>query len=65
MVSGYSQSLQLTSLGKPLPLTCQQQLRLNYKRRVYSAHTKGIHIEHPVWVIGEAVPLDSIGLLLH
>ena len=36
--SGHSQSLQLTALGKPLPLTCQQQSRLNYKRRLYIAH---------------------------
>ena len=41
VVSGHSQSLQLTGLGYSLPLTCQQQPRLNYKRRVYSAHTKG------------------------
>ena len=41
VVSGQSQSLQLTGLGKSLPLICQQQPRLNYKRRVYSAHTKG------------------------
>ena len=41
MVSGYNQSLQLTGLGKYFPFTCQQQLRLNYKRRVYSAHTEG------------------------
>ena len=40
MVSGHSQSLQLTALGKSLPLTYQQQPRLNYKK-VYSAHTKG------------------------
>ena len=40
-VSGHGQSLQLTGLGKSLPLTCQQQPRLNYKRRVYSAHRKG------------------------
>ena len=41
VVSGHSQSSQLTGLGKSLPLTCQQQPRLNYNRRVYSAHTKG------------------------
>ena len=41
MVSGHRQSLQLTSLGKSLPLTCQQQPRLNYKRRGYSAHMEG------------------------
>ena len=41
MVSGQIQSLQLTGLGKSLPLVCQQQPRLNYKRRVYSAHMKG------------------------
>ena len=40
VVSGHSQSLQLTGLGKSLPLIWQQQPRLNYKRRVYSAHTK-------------------------
>ena len=41
VVSGYSQSLQLTDLGKSLPLICQQQPSLNYKQRLYSAHTKG------------------------
>ena len=41
VVSGHSQSLQLTGLGKSLPLICQQQPRLNYKRRIYSAHTEG------------------------
>ena len=41
VVSGHSQSWQLTGLGKSLPLTCQKKSRLNYKRRVYSAHTKG------------------------
>ncbi|KAF6114553.1 hypothetical protein HJG60_010527 [Phyllostomus discolor] len=51
VVSGHSQSLQLTGLGKSLPLICQQQPRLNYKRRVYSAHTKGSS-----QVTGEAVP---------
>ena len=42
VVSGHSQSLQLTGLGKSFPLICQQQPRLNYKRRVYLAHMKGI-----------------------
>ena len=32
--------MQMTGLGKFLPLICQQQPRLNYKRRMYSAHTK-------------------------
>ena len=41
MVSVHSQSLQLTGLGKSLPLICQKQPRLNYKRRVYSVHTMG------------------------
>ena len=41
VVSGLSQSLWLTGLGKSLPLICQQQPRLNYKKRVYLAHTKG------------------------
>ena len=41
VVSGHSQSLQLTGLGRSLPLTCQQQPKLKYKRRVYPAHTKG------------------------
>ena len=41
VVRGHRQSLQLTGLGKFLPLTCQEQLRLNYKRRVYSVHMKG------------------------
>ena len=38
---GHSQSLQLSGLGKSLPLTCQQQPNINYKRRVYSAQRKG------------------------
>ena len=41
VVSGHSQSLQLSGPGKYLPLICQQQPRLNYNRRVYSVHTKG------------------------
>ena len=41
VVRGHSQSLQLTGLGKSLPLICQQQSKLNYKRRVFSAHMKG------------------------
>ena len=41
VVCGHNQSLLLTGLSKSLPLTCQQQPRLNYKRRVYSAHMKG------------------------
>ena len=41
VVSGHSQSLLLTGLGNFIPLICQQQSRLNYKRRVYSAHMKG------------------------
>ena len=41
VVSGHSQSLQLISVGKSLPLMCQQQPALNYKRRIYSDHTKG------------------------
>ena len=42
-VSGHSQSLQLTGLGKYLPLTCQQHQRTTTRRgrRVYSAHMKG------------------------
>ena len=42
MDSGHSQSPKLTCLSKSFPLTSQQQPRLNYKRRVYSAHTKGV-----------------------
>ena len=41
VASGHSQSLKLTGLGKSLTLTCQEQPRLNSKRRMYSAHTKG------------------------
>ena len=44
--NGHSQSLQLTGLGKSLPLTCQQQPRTNYKRRVYSAQ-KRAHLKYP------------------
>ena len=38
--SGHSQSLQLSGLGESLPLTGQQQPRLNHKRRVCTAHMK-------------------------
>ena len=41
VVGGHSQSLQLIGLGKYLPLICQQQPSLNYKKKVYSAHRKG------------------------
>ena len=51
-------------LGKSLPLICEKQPRLNYKRRVYSAYMKGAP-RVPAWVIGEAVPLDPTGHLLH
>ena len=40
VVSGHSQSLQLTGLSKSLPFICQQQPRINYNRRVYSAKIK-------------------------
>ena len=40
VVSGHSQSLQLTGLSKFLPLICQKQPKLNYKRKVHSAHKK-------------------------
>ena len=43
VVDGHSQSLHLSGLGKSLPLICKQQPRLNYKRRVCSAHVKGTH----------------------
>ena len=46
MVSGHNQSLQLNGLGKYLPLTCQQQPRLNHRRWVYSAHRKGTPQAH-------------------
>ena len=41
-------------LRKPQGLCTTQQSRLNYKRRVYSDHTKGT-LKCPAWVIGEAV----------
>ena len=62
VVSGHSQSLQLTGLGKSLPLTCPQQPRLNYKRKVHSANRKGTS-EYPAWVIAEVVALDPPGHL--
>ena len=42
VVSGHSQYLQLTGLGKSLPLICQQQPRLNHKRMGYTAHMKDV-----------------------
>ena len=41
VISVHSQSLPLTGPSKSLPLTCQKQSRLNYKRRVHSVHMKG------------------------
>ena len=41
-------------LRKPQGLCTTQQSRLNYKRRVYSDHTKGT-LKCPAWVRGEAV----------
>ena len=64
MVSGHSQSLKLTGLGKYLPLTHQYQVRLNYKWRVYTAHMKGAPQVRSL-LIGKAVPLDPIGHLLY
>ena len=46
VLSGHNQSLQLNGLGKYLPLTCQQQPRLNHRRWVYSAHRKGTPQAH-------------------
>ena len=40
VVTGHRQSLQLTDLNKSLPMTCQQQPKHSYKRRVYSAHMR-------------------------
>ena len=39
--SCHSWSLQLTGLGKALPLTCQHQSSFNYEKRVCSDHTNG------------------------
>ena len=63
VVSCHRQSFQLTGLGKSLPLVCQQQPRLNYKRRVYLAQRR-VHLESPAWLIGESVPLDPTAHLL-
>ena len=49
---------------KSLPLLRQQQSRLNYKRKVYTAR-EGAHLQCPVWVIGEAVPSNPTEHLLH
>ena len=54
VVSGHSQSFQLTGLGKSLSLICQQQPRLNYKRGCTQPSWKA-HLQYPTWVIGEAV----------
>ena len=55
--------LHLTVLGNPLPVTCHQS-RLNYKRRVYSAHMEGTP-QDPTYIIGEAEPMDPLEHLLH
>ena len=36
--------------GKSLPMMCQQQSRLNYNRKVYTAHTR-MYLECSAWVI--------------
>ena len=64
VASGHNPSLQLTGLGKSLPLNCQKQSKLNYKGREYSAHMKSIH-QVPSLAIGEAEQLDPIGHLLY
>ena len=64
VASGHSQSLQLTGLGKSLPLTCQQQSKLNYKRRVFSAQMEDTP-RVPNLVIREVMPLDPTRHLLH
>ena len=46
-----------SALGQSLPLTCQQESRLNYSRRV--------HTWCPVQVAGGAVPLAPTGHILH
>ena len=51
VVSGHSQSLQLTGLGMSLPLTCQQQPRLSY-RGGCTQSTQKVHLEYPAWVMG-------------
>ena len=65
VVSGHSQALQLTGLGKPLPLTFQQQPRLNYKRRVYAANMENAQFKYPAWVTREALILNNPEALLH
>ena len=52
VVSGHRQSLQLTSLGKSLPLTCQQQPRLNYKEGCTQS-TGRVYLKYLAWVVGE------------
>ena len=64
VVNGHSQSLKLTGLGKTLPDIFQQQPRLTYKS-ILSPHEGYTSIKYSAWVIGEAVPLDPIGHLLH
>ena len=49
VVSGHSQSLQLTDVGKSLPLICEHQPKLTYKRRVYSTHKKGAPRVHSLY----------------
>ena len=63
VVRGHSQSLQLISLGKPShwPTNSNQ----NSTRGGCTQPTWRAHLKYPAWVIGEAVPLDSTGHLLH
>ena len=58
MVSGHSQCLQLTGLGKSLPLMCPEQSRLSYKRTEYSVHMEDTPL---ILSLGDkqAVPLDA------
>ena len=65
VVSGHSQSLQLTGLTISFPLICQKQPRLIYVRRVYSAHMKGAPQVPSLDDRGDCATLDPTGHLLH
>ena len=48
---GHSQSLQLTGLGKSLPLICQQQPG-STRRGGCTQPTQSVHPKYPAWVMG-------------
>ena len=64
VVSGNSQSLQLTILVNPSCWSANSN-QGSATRGHCTQWIQRAHLEYPAWVIGEAVPLDPKGHLIH